>query len=315
MNDKIKRPVFRKSSVDLTAGLSGNDENSDRASLASVMAPELDRPHADPDSILLHINQCEPDPNQPRKTFDNDYLAALGESIKENGQAMAIVVEPLGGGRYRIVDGECRWRAIRDYAKQTQIRATVKKYDENDANRDVLQISANEQRENYTKLELARGYERLQAKYEWSDAELARRVNKPRQYISAVKSVLKAPAAIQDALQAGRVSWRDWVRNPDEVMSDFQAGVYSVASARLPHDASDKETPAGQTPAKKKSKNKKDVTELTVSIPLSAARVVMQLLLDVGEKNKLNIEPPKEPTRKQIGEFIAKNVRKIRKAL
>jgi ParB/RepB/Spo0J family partition protein len=307
-SDKPKRPFLRRPGVDLTGSLGGNDNNG-VSSLASVTSPELERPHADPDSILLHVNQVEPDPDQPRKNFDDEYIQQLAASIDADGQAMAIVVEALGGGRYKIVDGECRWRAISQYcARSKQIRATLKKYDASDARREVLQISANEQRENYTKLELAQAYQRLHERYGWNDAEIARQVNKPRQYVSAVKSVLKAPTEVQDALQAGRVSWRDWVRNPDEVMKDYKAGLYNAGAADT--GAKPEE---GRAP-KKKSKNTEEA-EPNVSLPLSAARGVMQLLVELGAKHKLEIEPPKDATRKQIGEFIAKNIRKVRKAI
>ena len=79
-------------------------------SLFEDAAPSFE---ADTRIETLPLREIEPDPDQPRKTFDHDTLGELAASIAEHGLLQPIAVRPHGVGRYLIVAGERRWRASR----------------------------------------------------------------------------------------------------------------------------------------------------------------------------------------------------------
>jgi ParB/RepB/Spo0J family partition protein len=296
--------------VNILAKLRGNapsnNDSTGVATTADVATRDLLKAVPDESTVILHVDQIEPDPNQPRDDFDSEetkaYLGELAADIKDNGQTYPIVVEPLDNNRYKLMDGECRWRAIKFYNNDTTIRATIRALVGDDARRDLIQLNSNEQRRGFTKLQLAHTYQKLQERYGWNDAELARQVNKNRQYVSAVKKVLAAPVEIQDALKDGRLSWRDFVNNNVEVMRDHAAGAFSA------------EAKSAKRSTTKNSARNDEQSEPNVSIPQSVANQIFLHMQDLIEDKKLNIEIPKNPTRRQLGEFIGKHFRKVRRA-
>ena len=80
-------------------------------SLFEDAAPVFESEHAAVETLPLR--EIEPDPDQPRKTFDEETLAELAASISEHGLLQPIAVRPHGVDRYLIVAGERRWRACR----------------------------------------------------------------------------------------------------------------------------------------------------------------------------------------------------------
>ena len=105
-----------------------------------------------------------PDPDQPRKHFDIESLASLRESIEVNGQLQPIVVNPVDDeGRYKILVGETRWRAISSSETVTEVLAVVREVGgESDVHKRLetrkLQISENEIRTDISVFELAEAY-------------------------------------------------------------------------------------------------------------------------------------------------------------
>ena len=64
-------------------------------------------------TVMLKLSDIEPNPDQPRKLFDEEKLMELAKSISEHGLIQPILVSPLSNGRYQLVAGERRWRASR----------------------------------------------------------------------------------------------------------------------------------------------------------------------------------------------------------
>src|SRR3546814_5486521 len=77
---------------------------------------------------MLSVSSIEPHPHQPRRYFDEEALAELGESIRSRGLIQPIVVRPFGQG-YQIVAGERRWRAAQK-ARLHEIPALVRDFDD-----------------------------------------------------------------------------------------------------------------------------------------------------------------------------------------
>jgi len=128
-----------------------------------------------PSALNLPVASIIPNPNQPRKQFDQDKLAELAVSIVENGLMQPITVQaipPQGDARYMIVAGERRWRAHR-IAGLTLVPSLVVEVDE--ASRDLLAIIENLQRADISPLEEARAFQRM-LDQGWTVNELAQRL-------------------------------------------------------------------------------------------------------------------------------------------
>ena len=77
----------------------------------------------------LPVELIAPNPSQPRRSFDEESLLALGESIKLRGVLQPVLVRPLPGGRYELIAGERRWRAA-TLAERETIPAIVRHHDD-----------------------------------------------------------------------------------------------------------------------------------------------------------------------------------------
>ena len=122
------------------------------------------------DVLELDINDVYPNPNQPRKTFDEAALRELADSISEHGVIMPIVVSKTEGDRFMIIAGERRWRASR-LAGKTTIPAIVKKYSE----KQIKEVSLieNLQREDLNPIEAALAMRRLMEDYGMTQENLS----------------------------------------------------------------------------------------------------------------------------------------------
>ena len=128
-----------------------------------------------PSALSLPVASIIPNPNQPRKQFDQDKLAELAVSIVENGLMQPITVQaipPQGEARYMIVAGERRWRA-HQIAGLTHVPSLVVEVDE--ASRDLLAIIENLQRADISPLEEAHAFQRM-LDQGWTVNELAQRL-------------------------------------------------------------------------------------------------------------------------------------------
>lgn len=292
----------RRNSTPTLTEESLNETTKKLTTQAEAVIGDLLKPRADSAAVVLHIDQVVPQP-QPRTTFDEESIRELAADIAEHGQHDPILVEALGGNRYGIVAGERRYRAIRLNNGDT-IRATIRAYSEDAIKRDLVQLSSNEQRSNFTKLELARAYRRLQEKYGWTDAELGDRLHQSRVYVARVKSLLNAPTEVQEAIENGRESFSNWINHRDEVMRNVSAGEY-----RAPVK-SDSDNGALST----KEKGGAAKTELSFALPMSTGRALLKILQKHPAAKKLKIDVPKDATRRQMVEIITAYVDQLRGA-
>ena len=125
----------------------------------------------------LRISQIDPTVGQPRKTFDQEALAGLADSIAAHGVLQPILVREVGPDRYAIVAGERRWRAAK-LAALSEIPAIVVEMDEKTAAE--VALIENIQREDLNPIEEAEAYETLAGEYRMTQEEIASRVGKSR---------------------------------------------------------------------------------------------------------------------------------------
>ena len=157
----------------------------------------------DSDMLLeVGVEDIEPNPNQPRKVVDSSALDELTASIKASGVIQPVIVRRQGSG-YQLVAGERRWRAARQ-AGLSRIPAILREV--TDAESLELALVENLLREDLNPMEEAEAFDKLLARFAWTQEELAQRIGKERSSIANALRLLRLPSPIQDDLRAGRLT-------------------------------------------------------------------------------------------------------------
>ena len=151
----------------------------------------------------IAVDGVSPNPRQPRAVFDEDAMVELVESIREVGLLQPVVVRALPGGRYELVMGERRWRAVVRAGLAT-IPAIVRHTRDDAMLRDAL--LENLHRSNLNPLEEAAAYQQLLDDFGCTHDELATRIQRSRPQISNTLRLLKLPPAVQRRVAAGVLS-------------------------------------------------------------------------------------------------------------
>lgn len=150
----------------------------------------------------IAINSIKPNPYQPRKTFDQERLEDLAESIKLHGILQPIVLRKTISG-YNIVVGERRFRASK-LAGSTTIPAIVKVLSDEDMME--LAVIENLQREDLNAIEEAESYRKLMDDLELTQQEVAQRLSKSRPYIANMLRLLQLPKEITQMVKDNKLS-------------------------------------------------------------------------------------------------------------
>ena len=159
--------------------------------------------HGSADILRIPVDFIEPNPFQPRMSFDQEALEELAESIKTLGLIQPITVRRKDDGRYQIISGERRFRACR-LAGMDMIPAYIR--DTNDQGMLEMAIVENIQRENLDPIEIAMSYQRLIDECRLTQEQMAVRVGKKRASVTNYLRLLKLPAKIQHDLKVGLLS-------------------------------------------------------------------------------------------------------------
>lgn len=150
----------------------------------------------------ININDIKPNKDQPRKSFDEDKINELADSIKENGLIQPIILRKSGKG-YEIVAGERRWRACRK-AGIKEIPCIVKEL--TDEQNMLIAIIENMQREDLNPIEEAEGISQMITVFGMTQEQVSKSVGKSRPYITNVLRLLKLPEEIQIMVSEGRLT-------------------------------------------------------------------------------------------------------------
>ncbi|HEX8208175.1 MAG TPA: ParB/RepB/Spo0J family partition protein [Solirubrobacteraceae bacterium] len=155
------------------------------AAILSVSEP------SDADELReLAVDLIEPNPNQPRRSFDEAALQGLAESIGANGVLQPVLVRPRAGGTYELVAGERRWRAAR-LAGLERVPALVRERD--DAATLELALVENMAREDLNPIEEARACAALVEELGLTREDVGRRVGRSRVAVSNLLRLLDLP--------------------------------------------------------------------------------------------------------------------------
>ncbi|HDE9069300.1 TPA: ParB/RepB/Spo0J family partition protein [Staphylococcus aureus] len=150
----------------------------------------------------IDISDIKPNPYQPRKTFDENHLNDLADSIKQYGILQPIVLRKTVKGYY-IVVGERRFRASK-IAGLKYVSAIIK--DLTDEDMMELAVIENLQREDLNAIEEAESYQRLMTDLKITQQEVAKRLSKSRPYIANMLRLLHLPKKIADMVKDGRLT-------------------------------------------------------------------------------------------------------------
>ncbi|MCR5109072.1 MAG: ParB/RepB/Spo0J family partition protein [Lachnospiraceae bacterium] len=142
----------------------------------------------------IKITKIEPNPNQPRKHFDDDTLQSLSESIKQKGIIDPLIVQDMED-HYEIIAGERRWRAAK-LAGLKEVPVIIRKYTEQE--KMEIALIDNIQREELNPIDEAKAYKDLIEKYDLKQDEVAERVSKSRTAVTNSMRLLKLDHRVQE---------------------------------------------------------------------------------------------------------------------
>ena len=156
---------------------------------------------------LLQVapEQIVPNPQQPRKHFDEKSLNELAQSIRAQGVLQPLVVRkhPELPNQYELVAGERRWRALKQI-DVVQVPVVLR----NVSDSEILEVSLleNIQRENLTVIEEAQSYHDLLLIHGYTQEELAKKLGRDRSTIANMLRLLQLPSALKNDLETGRIT-------------------------------------------------------------------------------------------------------------
>ena len=151
---------------------------------------------------IVRLTEVEPNPAQPRKSFETEPLEALAESISQHGIIQPIVVRPKDG-MYMIVTGERRWRAAR-MAGLSEVPVIIIEADDRKAAE--LALVENLQRKDLNPVEEARAYADLIEEYSYTQEEIAKKVGRSRSSVTNSLRLLDLPDAVLEKLALGEIT-------------------------------------------------------------------------------------------------------------
>lgn len=158
--------------------------------------------HDDDKVVEIPLSQLRANPYQPRKTFNDEAIQELAESIRQHGVIQPIIVRSVLKG-YEIIAGERRFRASQ-YCGKATIPAVVRSF----SDQQVMEIALieNLQRENLNAMEIAVAYQGLMEQFSLTQEELSLKVGKSRSHIANFLRLLSLPEEVKDNVSRGTLS-------------------------------------------------------------------------------------------------------------
>lgn len=170
--------------------------------LSALLGDDFSADFSAPPSTLP-LSQIESYRSQPRKSFDQDKMEELAESIRQHGVIQPLTVRRLTSGYYQIIAGERRWRAAK-MAGLNEIPAIIIEADDQTAME--LAMIENLQREDLNPMEEAEGYRMLTETYGMTQEQAASSVGKSRSAVANAMRLLDLATPIQELVADGKLS-------------------------------------------------------------------------------------------------------------
>lgn len=204
------------------------DDGAPAAVRLTPTAPRSDdaAPRRSESIFSIDVSKIEPNPYQPRRTFNVEELTSLANSIREHGVLQPLIAtkaeieSPAGlDVRYQLISGERRWRAAK-IAGLREVPVIVRTADTPEREKLELALIENVQREDLNPLERAAAFQKLVQEFNLMHKEIADRIGKSREYVSNSFRLLSLPADIQTAIADNAITEghaRVILMMPDEV--------------------------------------------------------------------------------------------------
>ena len=242
-------------------------------------------------AVKLKLNDIEPNRAQPRKSFDEEALEELANSISTHGVIQPLLVRPLADGGYQLIAGERRWRASR-MAGLTEVPVVIREMSDSEAME--LALVENLQREDLNPIEEAQGLALLMETYGLTQEQAAKRVGKSRPAVANSMRLLSLPQDVlamveRGELSAGHARTILALENAEQITALANEIIKKNLSVRETERAV-KALLKGDTKKEKRAKKRDtyyDEVELAVSQSLGRKAKVS---LSAGNKGTLEIE-------------------------
>jgi len=153
--------------------------------------------------MFVPISRIEPNPDQPRKDFDEKAMAELADSIREKGIIQPIIVERKESGGFIIIAGERRYRAAKMIGLE-EVPVIIKNYGQDE--RLEIALIENIQRSDLNPIEEAEAYQKLIERHNYTQEQVAKKVGKQRTTIANALRILKLPDEIKKQLSEGIIT-------------------------------------------------------------------------------------------------------------
>ena len=171
--------------------------------LGALLGESAMQPSTQQSPLLLPLQKIEPNRLQPRKSFNEEELSSLADSIRQHGVIQPLTVRLLDTGYYQIIAGERRWRAAR-MAGLREVPVVIIEADDKKAME--LALIENLQRTDLTPIEEARGYQQLIGEYGLTQEQVADRVSKSRPAVANAMRLLSLPDELLSMVESGKLT-------------------------------------------------------------------------------------------------------------
>ena len=199
----------------------------------------------------IPVGELDPNPDQPRQSFDQESIGQLADSIRDQGVLQPLLVVPASGGRYRIIAGERRYRASRIAGLET-VPCIVKDIDV--IRQMEIALIENLQRADLNPMEAARGIQALMKQCGYTQEKVSARLGKSRPAVANLLRLLSLPEEVTEMVRDGLISAGHarvlaGIRDPEEqIRLAHRAADEGMSVRRLEQLAS----AAKEKPAKKR---------------------------------------------------------------
>jgi len=308
----------KKSGKGLGRGLDALLGDAPKERKAAKQAPEgkasEDEAGTPRERMTLPITALKANPDQPRRSFNDDAIAELADSIKTRGLLQPILVRPRSDGDYEIVAGERRWRAAQK-AQLHDVPVLIRELTDEEAAE--IALIENVQRVDLNPIEEAEAYLRLSEVYGRKQADIAKAVGKSRSHVANIMRLLDLPkkalaATVSGDISMGHARALTGAPDPDALLKVVIAEELTVrqteaAVRALADEKPAKKKPFLEDPKPKSGGGKKDADTRALEADLAAA-LGLEVEIDHAKKGSgavtvkyLNLDQLDDVVRRLMG--------------
>lgn len=251
----------------------------------------------------IPIGDIDVDPDQPRRSIDQESLSELSQSIKEHGLINPILVRPMAGGSYRVIAGERRLRASAMAGLET-IPAMLAFEEQTPHDLLAVQLVENIQRQDLSPMERALAVGQLRDQYNWSIREIALKLGTSKGLVQRSLEILELPDDLKAALRDGASESKVLL------LKDVDPAIRKAFLSRLgelTREALELEIQEGQHKTAQRKGSYRRGTEANRKLEGKDRRLVEELQRKLGTKVAIIRKPNKPEQGRLVIDFFDKD--------